>query len=543
MNNNFNKIITILMFKCCCWRKDNNNLNINDSKIKIHQTSSKLFFNQKDKLFNISSNQKININNNKITINRKKNTSNSLNIKKNNNKREFFNNEKIDLKNDESIFFNKKNNKSRNIINNNLNQKYLTQSPCQKVKFSYFDEYEILNELNIQKNNNHSFFKNKVSQTNKTEYNKSIKVETIKNDKIKKVKENNLIQDFEENITEKNKEFTMTNIKLISNINSYNYRHSVINYETFHLKKEVNIKKTCSLMPLYEKNEKIIEISILMFLTKHYRFLTRENLIEITYFKNIKNIINEKLNLNNGKGEINLYITNIKGRMILDKILVIGPLGLINNSRRNAEDTLTFFGYSEIKDCNDYILNNTSFIYNNKTFTKTLFAISYDHNSQKYFIQPILDNNKQGRFILVNISNKNFSFINNKVILLNKTIIQLMPSNNTNRNNLIYNMNVRIFEYNNNNKGDDIGIDICINNVQNEQEIKIGFDENNTIQLKNNNKINNKDCFCSIILDKEREIWSIKGKDVWLVLDHKFSLIEETLIKIGDDIIKMNVNH
>ena len=102
-------------------------------------------------------------------------------------------------------------------------------------------------------------------------------------------------------------------------------------------------------------------------------------------------------------------------------------------------------------------------------------------------------------------------------------------------------MNIRIFEYDNNE--DDIGIDICINNVQNEQEIKIGFDESNTIQLKNTNNINNKDYFSSIIFDKEREIWSIKGKNVWLVLDHKFSLIEETFIKIGEDIIKINVNH
>ena len=148
---------------------------------------------------------------------------------------------------------------------------------------------------------------------------------------------------------------------------------------------------------------------------------------------------------------------------------------------------------------------------------------------------------KQGRCIFIDISNKNFSFINNKVILLNKSIIQLIPSNNTNHNNLIYNMNIRIFEYDNNE--DDIGIDICINNVQNEQEIKIGFDESNTIQLKNTNNINNKDYFSSIIFDKEREIWSIKGKNVWLVLDHKFSLIEETFIKIGEDIIKINVNH
>ena len=308
------------MFKCCCWRKDNNNLNISDSKIKIHQTSSKLFFNQKEKLFNINPNQKININNNnnKFIINRKKNTSNnSINNKKYKNKRDFFNNEKNDLKNNE-IFFNKKNNNSRNKINENLNQKYLTQSPCQKVKFIYFDENEILNELKIiQKNNNYSILKNKeknISQRNKNEFKKSIIAEKIKDDTNKKDKDKNSIKDFEQNIKEKNKEIKMSShIKIISNLNSYHYRHSVINYETFHLNKELNIKKTCSFMSLYKKNENINEINILTFLTKNYRFLTRENLIEMTYFKNIKNIINEKLILNNGKGEINLYIINIKG--------------------------------------------------------------------------------------------------------------------------------------------------------------------------------------------------------------------------------------
>ena len=78
-------------------------------------------------------------------------------------------------------------------------------------------------------------------------------------------------------------------------------------------------------MSFYPKNENIIEINILTFLSKNFRFLTRENLIQMTYIKNITYITNEKLN--NDKGEINLYMINIKGKMLLDKILKIGPLG------------------------------------------------------------------------------------------------------------------------------------------------------------------------------------------------------------------------
>ena len=49
-------------------------------------------------------------------------------------------------------------------------------------------------------------------------------------------------------------------------------------------------------MSFYPKNGKIIEINILTFLSKNFRFLTRENLIQMTYIKNITYITNEKLN-------------------------------------------------------------------------------------------------------------------------------------------------------------------------------------------------------------------------------------------------------
>ena len=315
----------------------------------------------------------------------------------------------------------------------------------------------------------------------------------------------------------------------------FKHRQSVMNYETFHLNKVGNVKKCCSMMGIFEKNENKIEKKLLTFLSKTFRFLNRENLMQMTYLKNLKIIANENYNIDNeGKGEINLYLENYKGKLLL-KNLIIGPLGLIKDSRRNAKDTITFFGYSEIKDYNDYVLNNTSFIYNNKTFTKTLFAFSYDFNCKKYFIQPILDNNKLGRFILINISNKNFSFINTKVIMLNKTIIEIIPTSDETHHYYVFNLNIKIYEEN-----DDKATEIMINNIENGQEITIGYDDNSRIKLKQQNNIK-KDSNCKIIFDKDREIWSIKGINVWLVLDQKYSLKDETLVKIGEDIIKVNV--
>ena len=308
-----------------------------------------------------------------------------------------------------------------------------------------------------------------------------------------------------------------------------------MNYETIHLNKIGNVKKSCSVLSIFEQNGNIIENKILKYLSKKYKILNRESLLEITYIKNLKNINTENNFVDSeGKGKINLYLENLKGEILLDK-LIIGPLGLIKFSRRKAKDTITFFGYSELKDYNDYILNNTSFIYNNKTFTKTLFAFSYDINCQKYFIQPILDNNKGSRFILINISDNGFSFINNKAVVLNKTIIYIIPSNNGNFNNLVYNLKLRIYEEN-----ETKGTEVLINNVENGQELRIGYNENDRIKIKYLDGIN-KQNYCSIIFDKEKEIWNIKGNNAWLVLSQKYNIKEETLIKIGEDIIKINI--
>ena len=119
-------------------------------------------------------------------------------------------------------------------------------------------------------------------------------------------------------------------------------------------------------------------------LSKNHNFLSRIKLIKNTYLKNKRINLIESRHLNKeGKGKINLYLENIVGKLLLEK-LIITPLGLLENNRRNQKDTLTFFGYSEQKNFNDYVLNNTSFIYNNKTFSKTLFAISYDINNENF---------------------------------------------------------------------------------------------------------------------------------------------------------------
>ena len=294
-----------------------------------------------------------------------------------------------------------------------------------------------------------------------------------------------------------------------------------------------NSLKRNSIMQLYEKQSGLNEFKMIESLSKNHYFISRLKLIQNTYLKNKRINLIESCHLNNeGKGKINLHLENVVGKLLLEN-LIITPLGLLENSRRNQKDTLTFFGYSDQKNYNDYILNNTSFIYNNKTFSKTLFAFSYDINNEKYFIQPILDKEKQGRLIYIGIPNFVYNFINKKFFLLNKNLIQIIPSSNNNSNNKTFSLQIRVYE-NNTGKCNEFNV----NNISKDKTISIGYSTNNYISLKGDG---GPDDECILNFDKEKEIWSIKGKKLWSVLDQKLSINNYIYIKIGEDIIKVSL--
>ena len=396
------------------------------------------------------------------------------------------NNKKINLNNNNN---NNNNNDINNLSNNNS---------------------EKLNHNNNNNNNNHN-----------SNINNSTK-------KIIQFKKNNS-QIFEEP-NSNNKKFSFGNIKKFNPF--INRRSSVMNYG----KPEPNHKnslKRNSIMQLYEKQSGLNEFKMIESLSKNHYFISRLKLIQNTYLKNKRINLIESCHLNNeGKGKINLHLENVVGKLLLEN-LIITPLGLLENSRRNQKDTLTFFGYSDQKNYNDYILNNTSFIYNNKTFSKTLFAFSYDINNEKYFIQPILDKEKQGRLIYIGIPNFVYNFINKKFFLLNKNLIQIIPSSNNNSNNKTFSLQIRVYE-NNTGKCNEFNV----NNISKDKTISIGYSTNNYISLKGDG---GPDDECILNFDKEKEIWSNKGKKLWSVLDQKISINNYIYIKIGEDIIKVSL--
>ena len=551
--------------RCCCiFNKDNNNLTLNKLSEPLYTFSEiKQEFNENKGISKLSTKKtfpfkltKINDKNSTYKSIRQINQNSNLNIGNKNssniskNKIEInhsivenlkfsYYNDNEDKLNDRNIS-NQKN--SINITNiNTLSSKKKEQNLISTKNVeenfknldssSFFSEQENEIILSLTNNNNKIYFNNTNNNSNnnneKNKSNKNLETNNSnQNNSNKRMIQFKKSENFEKiNKNNDGKKFSSGNIKKF-NVFS-NRRSSLMIYG-----KNENEKKSLkrnSIMQLYEKKTGLNEFKMIETLSKNHNFLSRIKLIENTYLKNKRLNLIESCHLNKeGKGKMNLYLENIVGKLLLEK-LIITPLGLLENNRRNQKDTLTFFGYSEQKNFNDYVLNNTSFIYNNKTFSKTLFAISYDINNEKYFIQPILDKEKQGRLIYIGISNFNYNFINTKVFLLNKNLIQIIPSSN----NKIFHVTIKIFD-NNTGKSNEFNV----NNITKDKSITIGYSGDNYISLKGEGGINDG---CVLNFDKEKEIWSIKGKKLWSVLDQKLAINGNLYIKIGDEIIKVSL--
>lgn len=287
--------------------------------------------------------------------------------------------------------------------------------------------------------------------------------------------------------------------------------------------------KRSSLMCLIDKNSNVSELFLVSEIAKVYHFKTREGLI--------KNSNQDPLNLKSLKKIKNIKLENIKGKLLVEKFIIITPCGVENSKRKVKQDTISFFGYNEIDNVNDYALNNDNYIFNLKTFTKTLFAFSYEVNCDKYFIQPILDKDRQGRFICQKI-NKPYIFISEKILILNNNIIQIIPEKN-NPSSLL----IKVYE-----KENEKPVIFEFPDSLNGQIITIGSGKEAIIQVPDKDKIINS-IHVELKYHKEKDIWEItdgyQGKNTqygtWVAIDHKIGINEEMIIKIGEDILRVSL--
>ncbi len=120
--------------------------------------------------------------------------------------------------------------------------------------------------------------------------------------------------------------------------------------------------------------------------------------------------------------------------------------------------------------------------------------------------------------------------------MINKSIFQIIPFDEKNYGPINYFLRIKLIQ-----NEDDPGKEFIINVSKNEEPIKIGYDEESYIKLQNESEVCI-DSYCYILFDKDKEIYSINGKGIWYVLDQKFAIKKETFVKIGDEIIEINVS-
>ena len=515
------------------FNKNDMNLNQSESQIEHQNKTTHLLENIKFSYYDEKEEE--NLNNefdNKTTKNKVKFDNNILNVNK---KKASFLKKTNDKMNATEII---------NLINNipNYNKK-------KKKNLNSLIEHSLSFNNNNSSKSKKSFSSSKTFSSKNSSFSSSSGYEDDDNKNLssKKKKKKVKIND-EKNLIVKKKK-SLKNFDNSQKNNLLQRRRSSVlnlNYANYSNQKINNGSRKNSILSIYDKSLNVNEYRLFSLVSLNNHFLSRDELIKKTKSKNEKfkldNLNELNNNINNSNILINnkikfLYLTNYAGNLLIEN-LTISPIGLCNNkSERNMKDTLTFFGYSGYKNINDYVLNNTTFIYNNRTFTKTLFAISYDINCSKYFIQPIIEKNKQGRFIYFKLSSSPFYFINSKLILINKTLIQFISSSNLNNNKKIFHLLVKIYE-----KDIERSSNFTYNNFKENQQILIGYDSNADIRLKSEGIIISS-FYCKIFIDTERELWGLIGKGIWMVLDQKTSINKYLLLKIGDEIIKISLKN
>lgn len=304
-------------------------------------------------------------------------------------------------------------------------------------------------------------------------------------------------------------------------------RGSIVSFKGTKISTKRASYKRSSMIYLVDKNANMNELSLVGEMDKIYHYKTREMLLN--------NIPDPTTQNNKHTRKVNnLRVENVKGKLIAEKYVIITPMG-IENRKRKATDCISFFGYNEIDNVNDYVLNNENYIFNTKTFTKTLFAFSYDIQYNKYFIQPILDKDKQGRFISQKILTP-YRFISPKIVFIHKNIIEIIPESND-----ISSLHIKVYE-----KDNERYMKYDFHNCSNGQLISIGTDEKCSIHLlAEGNTIST--IHTVLMYDKERDIWEImdgiEGKPsisgTWVALDNKIGIEDEVILKLGDDILKV----
>ena len=129
-------------------------------------------------------------------------------------------------------------------------------------------------------------------------------------------------------------------------------------------------------------------------------------------------------------------------------------------------------------------------------------------------------------------------FISQKIIFINRTIIQVTPEKNDKSS-----LNIKVYE-----KESEHPTNYTFSNNANGQVISMGCGDEANIHIKTDGNL------IALIherlkYDKQRDIWEIMDEcgskqttsGTWVALDHKIGIEEDIILKLGDDIMKVSI--
>jgi hypothetical protein len=232
-----------------------------------------------------------------------------------------------------------------------------------------------------------------------------------------------------------------------------------------------------------------------------------------------------------------LILSDFEGDLLEGKILKINAAGL-KYSLRNQKDGISFFGINNMNETNknDFILNLQKIIFNKNKIIGTIFAIYFQKNENKYFLQSFINNSNEQIYYKIPIE-IGYKIKNKDRFQIGKNFFTVEIGENNNDIRII------IEDLDNQNNS----LSYIFKKPNKNKPILLGRSSKCNIHISSNllSKIH-----CNIIYDYDNNNFIMKDgfinkfstNGTWLVVNDKIDIINnkyEDYIKIGKKILKI----
>ncbi len=231
-----------------------------------------------------------------------------------------------------------------------------------------------------------------------------------------------------------------------------------------------------------------------------------------------------------------LILSDFEGDLLYGKNIKINAAG-IKNSLRKQKDGISFFGIkTNNENKSDFILNlHKIFLNHKKKIIENIFAIYFDKNENKYYLQSFI--NESGENIYFKINETGHQIKNKDKFLIGDVIFSVELENNNNDIRIILN----------NLENENNTLNYIFKKPSKGKNILIGRSRKCNIYITSNllSKVHCNITFdydknCYLLKDGYNEQFSTNG--IWYVINKKIDIINNKIddyIKIGKKILKI----